>query len=780
MPPTPRRIDFGAVITALPEAVALTLLAALPAFINLASERIFEEEKVLLLRAAALVALPGVVMAWRRQGTRLIRNPIVLAFAAFVVMLFIAAAIGVAPRDAFAGAYLRRHGMLTWLALFTLFCAMCVSASSRAGRERLLAAIVVGSVWPSIYALLQWAGVDPVTWAGVDLTRAVSALGSSIYLGGYLAAVIPLTAFFVRKSKGWAAVLVLQFAALVSSGSRGPLVALTAAACVFVVVAGWAQISRRAVIAAALALAIGVAAAMAVRNPGNRLLDASRGSARIHVLIWRGVVTLMRNSGGRLWIGYGPESLHRVFPPYYVPDIGRIEGTDAMPDRAHNETLDTLVSAGIAGVVLQYVLFAAILAGMLRIEDRWVRAALCAAAAGHLIEIQFGIASAVSRLVFFAIAAIAVGAAAPEPEEAAHAISQKDGRRRGRAAPAAATAAPIATPWWWLSLAAAAAACSPWLSMLTSRTGSSAMSGTAADLVSYLSDISLATPLLYVVILATALILAGAIAAPSSDSSGTWIRAVALGASLLVAVPLSITPSRADIFSKAGAALESQQQWLEASIAYREASGMQPAEPYYLAGLGRSLVQQALKANPADRAGYVTSARAAFERAYALNPSDPDHARHLAGLFRISAAMRDEGGRAEPLAEADRIYAGVTQFAPGLPALWLEWAYTDLDRQQLPAALEKLARVLTLDDSRVDAWTLRGQVHLMQGRADEALADYNQALARDRRAVTALRGRAIALAGLKRFSEARATIADVLAIAPGDSESLRIRAQLGN
>jgi O-antigen ligase/tetratricopeptide (TPR) repeat protein len=734
--PKPARIDLGAVLAALPEAATLTVVAALPAFVNLASERIFEEEKALLLRAAALIVLPGLLMAWRSQPPRLVRHPIVLACAAFVVMLLVAALAGVAPRDAFAGAYLRRHGVLTWLALATLFWAMCASAGSRAGRERLLAAIVVGSIWPSVYALLQYAGVDPVGWNGVDLTRAVSTFGSSIFLGGYLAVVLPLTAIYVRRSKGWAGVLALQFAALAASGSRGPLVALAAAAGIFAVVAGWSQIPRRAVIGAALALGIGAAAAMTIRNPGDRLLDVNSGSARVHVLIWKGVVTLMRDSGRRVWVGYGPESLHRVFPPYYSADIGRLEGSEAMPDRAHNETLDTLVSAGIAGVLLQFAFFAATLAGVLRIRDPWTRAGLCAAAAAHLVEIQFGIASVGSRLVFFGIAAMAVGSDLPEPHEAPNAIQRKGGGKR---------AAPAAMPWLWLSLPALAGASSPWLSTLTSSVRSSAVSGSARDLVTYLSDVSLATPLLYVVMLATALALSRSIAAAPVGRTHAGTRVAALVAGLVLAVPLSINASRADVFSKAASAFELHQQWLEATIAYQEASRMQPDEAYYLTGLGRSLVRQSIGARPPDRDARLQGAREAFERAYALNPSDPDHFRHLAGLLRISASTLEESARAEPLAAADRLYAQATELAPGMPALWLEWAYTDVDRQRLPDALEKVARALALDESRADAWTLRGQIHLMQGNAGEALRDYEHVLSRDPANAEALRGRDLAL-----------------------------------
>jgi tetratricopeptide (TPR) repeat protein len=330
----------------------------------------------------------------------------------------------------------------------------------------------------------------------------------------------------------------------------------------------------------------------------------------------------------------------------------------------------------------------------------------------------------------------------------------------------------------WLFLPAIAGASSAWLPALTAGAGSTATSGTADDLVRYLSAISLATPLLYAAMLASAFLLAWKIARAPSSATSTGIRAMALAAGLLVAIPLSITPSRADDISHVAASFELQQHWLEATIAYREASRMQPNEAFYETGLGRSLTQQALASRPPERDEHLRNARAAFERAYALNPADPDHTRHLASLLRISASMLDEDARRKPLEEADRLYAGVTGFVPGLPVLWIEWGHTDADRQRFPEALDKAARALALDDARVDGWLLRGRVHASQDNAAEALGDYDRALSRDPRALDALRGRAVALAGLGRRDEALATVDGALALAPADAGLVALRTQI--
>lgn len=108
-----------------------------------------------------------------------------------------------------------------------------------------------------------------------------------------------------------------------------------------------------------------------------------------------------------------------------------------------------------------------------------------------------------------------------------------------------------------------------------------------------------------------------------------------------------------------------------------------------------------------------------------------------------------------PAREADRIYAEATVFAPALTSLWIEWAYVDIDRHRLPQALDKLARAVALDDSRVDAWLLRGQVHTLENNARDALADYDAALSRAPGNADAVRGRDIARAALESSSTER-------------------------
>ena len=755
------------VLNTVPEAAVLTLLAVLPAFINLATYRIFEEEKSLLLRAAAVVVLVGLAGTFPRWRHRMPwRHPIVLAFGALLAALVAASLFAIAPRDAWLGAYVRHHGTLAWLSLAVVFIAMVNAARVAGGRERILAAAVIGSIWPSAYALVQAAGLDPVAWTDVVPGRAGSTAGNPILLGGYLAVTIPLTAALAWRTRGWVLCLVLQFAALAASGSRGPLLAGAAAMIAFGLAVPWNRRRAWLLTSAAVVVVAGlglVATQPALRPPAlDRFADAGAGSGRVRVLIWSGISSLMRESGWRQWIGYGPESLRRVFPPYYSWEIGRIEMTEAMPDRAHNETLDTYVSGGVIGALCSLALLATVAFGALRVRERRWRAALTAAAISHAVEIQLGIATVISRLVYMSVAALVVGTQTREQSEPA--TERADGG--------------AAVPWRALVVAAAVGAASAPLSALAGAIGLPS-AGDASTLLAGLWRISMVTAALYALVLAAGATVARMIAPPDNRRAWPTPSALALvAAACVAAVLLSVTPSRADVYAKAGAAFEASRRWEEAVIVYTEATRIQPQQEAYWTRVGRAAIQQGSAAAPADQTRHFVAARAALERAVLLNPHDPNHPRNLASLFRVRARLADEANRAALLADADRQYTRAAQLAPGLPTLWVEWANVDAERRRLPESITKLNHAITLDPQAADAWMLRGLARTLSGQVDLALADYERALSLRPADVVALRGRAVALAELGRRDAALTAVEELLRLQPQDAIALRLKARL--
>jgi O-antigen ligase/Flp pilus assembly protein TadD len=737
------------------EAPTLVTLAALPAYINLASLRIFEEEKALLLRAAALVAVAAMAASWRTSTTRVPwRHPIVLAFGAWLSVLMCAAAFAIAPYDAWFGAYARQHGTASWLALAVLFLAACDIGRSAAGRDRIVAAVALGSIWPSLYALMQAASLDPVTWTDTIPGRAGSTSGNPILLGGYLAVAIPFTAAAAWRWRPLALCLLLQIAALVATGSRGPLLAAGAAAAIAAVTLLYTP--SRARLAAGLAAVTLVAAVTLALVPDlrpavlGRAFDAQSGSGRVRILIWSGISGLMRDAGARAWMGYGPESLRLTFPPFYSAEIRRIEMTDAMPDRGHNEILDTLVGTGLIGVACEGTFFGLVIAGALRTGDRRWRAALLAAAAAHLLEIQLGIATVTSRLLFVVAAALVV-----------------------RAGPAAADAQAWPVPWRVLGWSALAGAATPVVATVGSALAAGPASGDESALAAQLWRVSLITVALYALVLAAVVATARVLGKRAAQSPG-WRRPVLIAAACAAAVPLSITPSRADVMAKAGSSFVAQQQWPEAVVAYTTAARLQPRVEAYWTALGRALMQDAASGPPSR----FDQARAALERAETLNARDPLHPRNLGNLWRTAARRASGPERDAALAEADHHFERAARLAPGLPGIWTEWGNLEAERRRFPEALVKLDHALALDAAAPEPWLLRGLVHSLNGDHVLALQDYDRALALNPDSLAALRGRAVALAEAGRLQDLPAAIDDVLRRAPQDAVALRLRAKL--
>jgi tetratricopeptide (TPR) repeat protein len=682
-------------LDALPLGIVLTLLAALPSYFNLSTHLIFEEEKSLLLRAGALVAAPAVLVAWRPDARRLISHPIAIALAALLTLLVITTVFAILPREALMGAYLRRHGLLTWLAVGVLFVTMVTALRWPGTRDLIVAAMVSGAVWPSIYILLQRADLDAFRWiAPSDGFKAGGTFGNHVLTGGYLALVIPVTALLAwRGHRGWLAVLVLELAALAATGSRGAVLAVAAGSATGALAAAWRLAPRRIVLASLAVVLVAAVAAIGTPSLRPRALaepfDPQSGSARVRILIWQNALDIARTAGPRVLYGHGLDSFRALMPAHYSPEIGYWEQIDAMPDRAHNETLEMLVAAGVAGMLLQLGWFAIVIAGALRLDDLAWRCALAAAAVGHVVELQFGVASATTRLGFAAIAVLVIGA-------------------QQRPAAGERTPAGVAR---WLVAALAVAAASPALSVLPSVLANPMASGGEAQFIAYLQRMSAATPVLYGVLLVIAAGLGSAIGR-HWRSAGAWWRWPALATSVWVAAVAGIAPSRADAFAAAGHAYEREQRWPEAAIAHAAAARAQPSETEFHSNHGRAAIEWALRSEPAARGRLLEQGRAAFEQAAGLNAFDIDAQRRLAAYPRIRASLVDGEEREAWLGRADAAYAAVSRRAPTSPAVWTEWAWVDFERGRIDDARTKVTRALRLNARHPAALALNGRLQV--------------------------------------------------------------------
>lgn len=91
-------------------------------------------------------------------------------------------------------------GAVNVLSLVLLFLLAASALRSHRQMERLVSALIVGSVPVALYGWVQVLMWDPLDWSGGSLSPVHSTAGYSLYLGAYLAMVIPFT--LVRTVSG--------------------------------------------------------------------------------------------------------------------------------------------------------------------------------------------------------------------------------------------------------------------------------------------------------------------------------------------------------------------------------------------------------------------------------------------------------------------------------------------------------------------------------------------------------------------------------------------------
>jgi tetratricopeptide (TPR) repeat protein/O-antigen ligase len=380
----------------------LTALLAIPVFFNVWSDRVFEPDKLSLLRSIALVmATAGLVWriergrpepgALRRWLSVPIVAPVLLVSAVYVF----ASLLSVDPRASWLGGHNRLQGTYTWAAYLVVFLAVVTLLRDRLQLDRLLFALVLPSLPVGLYGLLQKLSspdrkLDPMPWLGDTSKRVASTMGNSIFVSAYLILTVPITLVLLARAmrdldedesntavlrvSAYLVMLAMQMITIVLSQSRGPWLGLLGG--IFLLALLLAAWRGRRVMLAMLGAGAAVAAFLVVFNLPNsplaplrsvpylgrlgQVFEVERGTGRVRVLIWTGAAELVTSDPVRLLVGWGPESMQVAYNRFYQPELANLESRNASPDRSHNETFDTLVNSGLIGFLAYLFLFTSI------------------------------------------------------------------------------------------------------------------------------------------------------------------------------------------------------------------------------------------------------------------------------------------------------------------------------------------------------------------------------------------------------------------------------------
>lgn len=410
------------------EAAWLAAVCLIPIFFNIYSSRIFEPDKITILRSLALLTLAAWVVKlideggikWKSEDSNrsliryILSYPLVAPVIGLVIVYILSTIFSVTPSISFFGSYQRLEGTYTTFSYLVIFFSIIVNLRKRGQINRLITTVIFASFPISFYGILQHYKIDPIPWGGDTSLRIAANMGNSIFVAAYMIMVFPLTVGRIIESfksilgdnenseanlvktvkqtiRGTVYMVIagLQLLAIYWSGSRGPLLGLLAGSYLMLLLLSlyW---HKRWLTFIAVGLAILGAGFLVVFNQNNgplealkkspfigrfgNLLNAESNSALVRQYIWEGTVKLvgihdpLKFPDGstdkfnflRPLIGYGPESMYVAYNQFYQPELGQVEKRNASPDRAHNETWDSIVITGISGLLVYLSIFSAV------------------------------------------------------------------------------------------------------------------------------------------------------------------------------------------------------------------------------------------------------------------------------------------------------------------------------------------------------------------------------------------------------------------------------------
>jgi tetratricopeptide (TPR) repeat protein len=428
-----------------------------PLFFNVYSSRVFEPDKLTIVRSIALMMVVGWLVkvidgsAWSAPSAagpngeaappqpslwqRVSAVPLVVPTLLLVGSYLLSTVFSIAPQISLWGSYMRLQGTYTTYSYIVIFFLMLGSLRQREQLDRLFSTIILTSLPISLYGILQHFGLDSLPWSGEVTQRVASNMGNSIFVAAYLIMTVPLTlarlldsfSTLLKEQEGtishallagcYTFVMTVQLICIFFTQSRGPWLGLLGGFYVFMLV-GLISLRRsisdqspvntrdvgRAVAFAVGSIPVGIVPAYvgavalkrgwrwlwlswvihtllivgflivlnlpntplsSVRNMPyvgrlGSVFDLESGTGKVRVLIWEGAVQLITANPLRMLIGYGPETMHVAYNPYYPPELAHVEARNASPDRSHNETFDALVIGGVVGFVAYMLVFSSI------------------------------------------------------------------------------------------------------------------------------------------------------------------------------------------------------------------------------------------------------------------------------------------------------------------------------------------------------------------------------------------------------------------------------------
>lgn len=153
------------------EAGWLAVIITTPLFFNVYSSRVFEPDKLTLLRSIALAMVAAWLVKLLEAGTwklatsiqlPVLRTPLVLPTLLLAAAYIISTVASLTPRISLLGSYQRLQGTYTTLSYIVIFFLALQGLRTREQIERLITTAILVSLPISFYGIIQHYGLDPL------------------------------------------------------------------------------------------------------------------------------------------------------------------------------------------------------------------------------------------------------------------------------------------------------------------------------------------------------------------------------------------------------------------------------------------------------------------------------------------------------------------------------------------------------------------------------------------------------------------------------------------
>lgn len=229
--------------------------------------------------------------------------------------------------------------------------------------DRALLIMVLASIIPSVYGILQHFRIDPIAWVPSSHERVLATFGNPTYFAAYLAFTIPVTLGRLLACStgagrmGYGALLGMQQICLVWTFSRGPWIgALFAILLMMVLLAyhGRVRLIRKAwkpLVIAGLFLAVATIAGSYRSGIVQRAASSvdTRDMSNIQrSLQWKAGLRVFKDHP---IAGVGPGALKIHMAENLTPAFYKT-GIETVSEHAHNEFIEIAADTGIVGLLL--------------------------------------------------------------------------------------------------------------------------------------------------------------------------------------------------------------------------------------------------------------------------------------------------------------------------------------------------------------------------------------------------------------------------------------------